>query len=80
MSMGGHDQSREKMKFKKFKKGKSSPKSLPNDKNNDTSLVHLFALLILIYYVSLCLFLGVSCFNLQMSETCTVHVVSVLCQ
>ena len=34
--MGGHDKSQKKNKsLKKFKKGESSPKLLPNDKNND---------------------------------------------
>ena len=36
MNMGGRDQSREKIKLKKFKKYELSPKLLPNNKNDDT--------------------------------------------
>ena len=38
--MGGCDQSCEKIKFKRFKKYESSPKSLPNNKNDDTCHSH----------------------------------------
>ena len=38
VNMGGRDQSHEKIKLKKFKKYESSPKSLPNNKNDDSTL------------------------------------------
>ena len=35
-NMGGHDQSRKKIKFKKFEKVKSVPKDVPKCHNDDT--------------------------------------------